>query len=94
MDASETKNQTVTTVNTPFEPIKIVQPCIITQNQRGSPCHVEQILKSRQSGPSMGAKPNMEWRPNTCDMWVQCEICKKWHMLPDESDPVTLPEKW
>ena len=26
--------------------------------------------------------------------WVQCDICHKWRLLPYESDPTTLPEKW
>ena len=56
---------------------------------------MKQILQS--SNPSQGdtsVAANIGWRPSSCDMWVQCENCKKWHMLPDERDPASLPDKW
>ena len=53
-----------------------------------------QNLKSSESHGSPVVKANVEWRPSTCDQWVQCEKCKKWHMLPDETDPASLPGKW
>ena len=55
---------------------------------------VQQILQTpdHHSGPS--GKGCMEWHPNTCDEWAQCENCKKWHMLPDEVASASLPDKW
>ena len=54
-----------------------------------------QNLKSSESHGSPVVKANVEWRPSTCDhQWVQCEKCKKWHMLPDETDSASLPDKW
>ncbi|XP_068688975.1 uncharacterized protein [Montipora foliosa] len=53
-----------------------------------------QNLKSSESHGSPVVKANVECHPSVCDLWVQCEKCKKWHMLPDETDPASLPDKW
>lgn len=84
-------DQTGIAVATISEPELSVKPGL-TQNQAtSSPCK-EQTQESSQGGPSV--EINVEWRPSTSDTWVQCEDCKKWHMLPDESNPATLPDKW
>ncbi len=88
-------DQTGPTAVTALEPKlsqKMVEPAGITQNQGEGTCSERQILESHQGGKFV--EVNVEWYPSTSDMWVQCETCKKWHMLPDESDPVTLPDKW
>ena len=53
-----------------------------------------QNLKSSESHGSPVVKANVECHPSACDLWVQCDKCKKWHMLPDETDPASLPDKW
>lgn len=79
----ETKSvQKVATANDP--------PC-----QYSNHSLVRQILQScdsHNSGPSFEA--GMEWHHNSCDHWVQCEHCKQWYMLPDETNPASLPDKW
>ncbi|XP_022789609.1 transcription factor Sox-13-like [Stylophora pistillata] len=67
-----------------------------TQNEEGgtvSNCLKDQIKNSCQDGAS-GAVSKFEWQSTSCDTWVQCENCKRWHMLPDDSNPSSLPEKW
>ena len=84
-----------TTAATALEPKlsqKMSEPSI-TQNQGGSTCIEEQVQVSHQGGRT-SVEVNMEWHSSTSDTWVQCETCKKWHMLPDESDPTMLPDKW
>jgi len=56
--------------------------------------YLMQILTSNEGRRSPMVKVNVDWHPNACDHWVQCEECKKWHMLPDETDPAILPDKW
>ena len=64
----------------------------ITQNQDASSPYKEQTQESSQG--ELSEEVNVEWHPSNADTWVQCEECKKWHMLPDESDPTILPDKW
>ncbi|XP_078384111.1 uncharacterized protein LOC144666560 isoform X2 [Oculina patagonica] len=89
-------DQTGTTAVTALKPklsqMVVHEPAGITQNQGESACSEKQILESHQGGKFV--EVNVEWYPSTSDMWVQCETCKKWHMLPDESYPATLPNKW
>lgn len=68
----------------------------VTQKEDGdqvSNCLKDQIKSSCQDGAS-GAETKFEWGSTSCDNWVQCENCKKWHMLPDDSSPSSLPDKW
>lgn len=58
-----------------------------------SNCLKDQIKSSCQDG-APGAETKFEWGSTSCDNWVQCENCKKWHMLPDDSNPSSLPDKW
>ena len=87
-------DQTGSTVDTALEP-KLPQKMIelsITIDQRGSTFDDKEIQESRQDEPRVQVK--REWQPRTSDMWVQCETCKKWQMLPDDSNPAILPDKW
>ena len=85
--ASEMTNQAGITAATAFEPELSGK----MNQDASSPCK-EQTQESSQGGLSV--KVNVEWHPGTADTWVQCEDCKKWHMLPEESDPAILPDKW
>ena len=79
---------------TEFEPelsSKMVKSSTTQNQDTSSPCK-DQTQESSQGGLSV--KVNMEWHPSAADTWVQCEDCKKWHMLPEESDPAILPDKW
>ena len=53
-----------------------------------------QNFKSSESHGSPVIKANVEWHPSAFDLWVQCDKCKKWHVLPDKTDPASLPDKW
>ena len=94
MAASEMTDPTGITAATTFESElsrKTVKPSSIQNQDTSSPCK-EQTQESSQGGLSV--EVNVELHPSTTDTWVQCEDCKKWHMLPDESDPAILPDKW
>lgn len=82
------------TAATAFEPElfrKMVKSSIAQNQDTISPCN-EKTQESSQGG--LSEEVNVEWHPSNADTWVQCEDCKKWHMLPDESDPKILPNKW
>ncbi|EDO43382.1 predicted protein [Nematostella vectensis] len=51
----------------------------------GDICDGQQPEK-RKDGQGVAARP--------CDNWVQCDKCKKWRMLSNNTDPSDLPEKW
>lgn len=70
---------------------KMVKSGPVQNQHTSSPCK-DQTQESSQGGLSV--KVNIGWCPSTADTWVQCEDCKKWHMLPEESDPAILPDKW
>ena len=72
---------------------KLPQQSSLNQDKCPS-LQVKQMLQSSDNQAGHSVEANMEWHPTACDMWVQCENCKKWHMLPDESDPASLPDKW
>ena len=82
---------TAATISEPELSQKMVKPSLIQNQDTSSSCE-EQTQESSQGGPSL--EVNVEWCPSTSDTWVQCEDCKKWHMLPDDSNPATLPDKW
>lgn len=69
---------------------KVVAPSV-SLNQDNSHSLVKQIL---QSSCHHQAQQSAEWNSTTFDDWVQCENCKKWQMLPDDTDPASLPDKW
>jgi len=94
MAASEMTDSAGITAATAFEPElsrKLVKPGINKNKDTSPPCK-ENIQESRQGG--LAVDVNVEWCPSAADTWVQCEDCRKWHMLSDESDPANLPDKW
>ena len=94
MGASEMTDQSEFKAATAIEPelsMKMVKSGIPQNQHTSSPCK-DQTQESSQS--ALSVKVNSEWCPSTADTWVQCEDCKKWHMLPEESDPAILPDKW
>ena len=94
MATSEMTDSGGITAATAFEPElsrKMVKSSITQNQDTRSPCK-EQTQESSQAG--LSKEVNVEWHPSNADTWVQCEDCKKWHMLPDESDPTILPDKW
>ena len=62
------------------------------QGKDGSEGSVEPNLMQQHVGNT--EKQSIQWTRRTCDVWAQCEGCKKWHMLPDNTDPTSLPDKW
>ncbi|XP_048587154.1 uncharacterized protein LOC116619804 isoform X2 [Nematostella vectensis] len=58
---------------------------VLSLPEKGDICDGQQPEK-RKDGQGVAARP--------CDNWVQCDKCKKWRMLSNNTDPSDLPEKW
>ena len=92
MAASKMTDSAGITAVTAFETelsSQLVKPSI---TQHTSPPCKEKIQESSQCGLSV--EVNVEWSPSTVGTWVQYDDCRKWLMLPDESDPANPPDKW
>ena len=94
MTALELTDSAGFTAATAFEPElsgQLIKPSITQNKDTILPCK-DKTQESSQGGHSVDG--NVERYPSTADTWVQCDDCRKWHMLPDESDPANLPDKW
>ena len=94
MAASDMTDSAGVTAATAFEPEvsgQLVKQSIAQNKGTSPPCKAK-FQVSSHGGHSV--EGNVGWCPSTADTWVQCDDCRKWHMLPDESDPANLPDKW